>query len=300
VTNHIDQNSSMGSGSPPDGRAALSVATRVAACLGQVEGIAAVALGGSWARGVAGIGSDIDLGIYYQPSNAPSIEQLRYLAYKLHTGESSAQVTGFGEWGPWVNGGAWLKIQEFKVDWLYRDFERVSRVIEDCSRGVVSCDYYLGHPHGFHNHIYLAEISYGRPLLDRFGILDRLKTRVSAYPASMKNALVTKFLYGAGFMLDLARPTVARGDVFHVSGCLFRCAAAIIQVLFALNETYFLNEKGAMNVTDSFKVKPPAFSSRVRKILATPGDKPDSLQKAVAEMNSLIAETRSLSKAVIS
>jgi hypothetical protein len=55
-----------------------------------------------------------------------------------------------------------------------------------------------------------------------------------------------------------------------------------------------------MNVTDSFKVKPTAFSSRVRNILATPGGEPDSLQKAVAEMNSLIAETRSLSKAVIS
>jgi hypothetical protein len=173
-------------------------------------------------------------------------------------------------------------------------------VIEDCSRGLVICDYYLGHPHGFHNHIYLAEIYYCQPLLDRFGILDRLKARVSVYPPSMKNALVTKFLYDAAFMLELARATAARGDVFHVSGCLFRCAAAIIQVLFALNETYFLNEKGAMKVTDSFKVKPSAFSSRVRNILATPGGEPDSLQDAVAEMNLLVAETCSLSKAVIS
>src|SRR6058998_1775804 len=134
----------------------LSIADLVAARLGEIRGVTAVALGGSRARGTAEADSDIYLGIYYQPSRPPSLELLRQLARDLHSGDSSAEVTDFGEWGPWVNGGAWLRIQGLEVDWLYRDLQRVSNVVVDCTRGVVACDYYLGHPHGFHSHIYLA------------------------------------------------------------------------------------------------------------------------------------------------
>jgi hypothetical protein len=170
------------------------------------------------------------------------------------------------------------------------------RVIGDCVGGVVTCDYYLGHPHGFHNHIYLAEIYYCRALFDPGGVLDQLKKRVSSYPTPMKAALVATFLYDADFMLELARPAASRSDIFHVSGCLFRCAAAIVQVLFALNETYFMNEKGAVRAIDSFSIKPRAFSSRVQEVLGSLSL--GSLQDRLAEMAALIAETRLLAKHV--
>jgi len=300
VTNAFDRNEKTPPRERPGLITALPVARHVANCLGKIAGVAAVALGGSRARRADGIGSDVDLGIYYQPSNPPSVEQLRHLACELHSGDFPPEVTGFGEWGAWVNGGAWLKIQGFKVDWLYRDLQRVSQVIEDCAGGAVTCDYYLGHPHGFHNHIYLAEIHYGHPLLDPFGILAQLKQRVSVYPSTLKTALVTKFLYDASFMLALTAPSARRSDVFHVSGCLFRCAAATIHVLFALNETYFMNEKGALNTIESFPLKPDDFSSRVRDILASPGKTSDTLKTSLAEMEALIAETRSLANAALS
>ena len=156
----------------------LSVAESVALRLGKIERVVAVALGGSCARGTAGKGSDVDLGIYYWPSKPPSVELFRRLACDLHDDSSPPEVTDFGEWGPWVNGGAWLRIHGLKVDWLYRDLERVSKVVADCYRGVATCDYYLGHPHGFHNHIYLAETHYCRPLHDPSAVLRELKESV--------------------------------------------------------------------------------------------------------------------------
>ena len=274
----------------------LSVAESVAARLGEIERVVAVTLGGSWARGTAEKNSDLDVGIYYWSSKPPSVKTLRELARDLDAEVCRAEVTDFGEWGPWVNGGAWLRIRGLKVDWLYRDLERVSKVIEDCRRGVVTCDYYLGHPHGFHNHIYLAEVHYGRPLHDPSGVLAELKKSIAAYPEQLKQALVSKYLYDANFMLELARSTASRGDVFHVAGCLFRCAAALVQVLFALNETYFMNEKGAVSTVDYLSIKPPSFSSRITGILSRPGDVSDALQARVDEMASLIAETSFLAK----
>ena len=204
-------------------------------------------------------------------------------------------MTDFGEWGPWVNGGAWLKVGSQRVDWLYREVERVSAVIDDCEAGRPTCDYYLGHPHGFHNHIYLAEVHYCRPCFDPHGVLRGLKERVRSYPPRLKEALIRKYGYDARFMLELARKPAKRGDVFHVSGCLFRCAAALIQVLFALNERYFMNEKGSLVLTDSFSKRPPDFSIRVGALLSHPGDRSELLTDSVESMETLLEEVLEIS-----
>jgi len=94
----------------------LGLAERVAARIGELEGIAAVALGGSWARGGASPDSDVDLGIYYEPVRPFGIEDLRQLAWELDDRRPDDAVTGFGEWGPWINGGGWLVIRGQRVD----------------------------------------------------------------------------------------------------------------------------------------------------------------------------------------
>ena len=45
-------------------------------------------------------------------------------------------VTDFYEWGPWVNGGAWIHTTMGKVDFLYRNLEQGERTIQDAWQGV--------------------------------------------------------------------------------------------------------------------------------------------------------------------
>jgi predicted nucleotidyltransferase len=47
----------------------LELAQAVSQRLSEVEGVVAVVLGGSWARGDAKPNSDIDLAMYYYPEN---------------------------------------------------------------------------------------------------------------------------------------------------------------------------------------------------------------------------------------
>src|SRR5262249_59565399 len=75
--------------------------------LGAIRGIQAVVLGGSYARGRARPGSDIDLYLYYSEAARFSIPSLRDLA-EVVNGTPGPVVTDFHGWGPWVNGGAWL------------------------------------------------------------------------------------------------------------------------------------------------------------------------------------------------
>ena len=145
-------------------QAAVELAQRIAARSGEIEGVIAVALGGSWARGEARSGSDVDLGIYYRDEHRPSIEELHR----------------------------------------------------------------------------------------------------------------------------------ARGDAFYVTGCLFRCAACMVQVLFALNERYIINEKGSVEAADSLPLRPANFKEIINSVLARPGERPEQLESSVRSLEDLLEAVEGL------
>jgi len=69
---------------PPESRTPqIDLAHRVAGELSLVDGVVAVVLGGSVARGQANLASDVDLGIYYRPDEPPSLDALRAVASRL-------------------------------------------------------------------------------------------------------------------------------------------------------------------------------------------------------------------------
>jgi len=270
------------------------LAARVAARLGHIDGVTAVVLGGSQARGDADAYSDIDLGIYYRPARRPALAALRRLAEELDDRHPPDAVTDFGAWGPWINGGAWLVIEGRRVDWLFSDLDLVERTIADCQAGRPACDYQIGHPHAFHGHMVLAQVHYGRALHDPDSVIAALKARVAQYPPLLRRALVDGFLFEAGFALEGARKSVARGDVFHVAGAFFRAVACLVQVLFAQNERYFLNEKGAGGAVAGFALCPPGFADTVAAVLGRPGDDPAALAASLARLEELVDAVRDL------
>lgn len=268
--------------------AVFELSDRISGRLAQIAGVEAVSLGGSWARGEAHPDSDVDLGIYYRSTNPPSIEALRSLARTLDDRHPEEPLTDFGGWGPWIDGGGWLTIEGRSVDWLYRDLTLVERTIEECRAGNPSVHYQPGHPHGFHTHIYLGEIHHCHPLHDPRGTLQSLKRLSDPYPPRLKRTLVQKQLWEAHFALDTCRKSAARGDAFYVAGCLFRCAACLVQTLFALNERYVINEKGSVEAAGALPVSPPQFADIIGSVLACPGDNPDQLQGSVGRLEILV------------
>lgn len=268
---------------------------QIAIRLSQIDGVIAVVLGGSRARGDARPDSDTDLGIYYDPENKPSLAALRDLAAELDDRHSGDAVTDFGEWGAWINGGAWLVIEGQHVDWLYRDLAKVRYEIAECEAGRPKVVYQPGHPHGFWNHIYMGEVFTCRPLYERDDQLAVLKARIIPYPPRLKQAMIAA-LWEAGFSLDNARKPAARGDTFHVAGFLYRAAAVMTQALFALNERYCINEKGASSLVDTFPIHPPSFNAEVAAVLGNIGSTAAELQASVARFERLLGQVQMLCK----
>ena len=264
----------------------------------QVQGVKAVVLGGSRARGTHTSTSDVDLGIYYHPDSPLDIVALNKVATALDDEHRADVITEIGGWGLWINGGGWLKIQSYPVDFLYKDLAKVSAVIDDCLHEKVEIMYQPGHPFGFVSSIYLAEVAVCQPLWDPEGIIAGLKANVVPYPESLQKALMQKFAWEIDFSIRIAKKGVERSDVAYVAGSCFRSLMCMLQVLFAINKTYWLNEKGAAALAETFAQKPANLPSRINEIFHLLEANPSSLQEAIAILEELSRDVDELMQTI--
>jgi predicted nucleotidyltransferase len=261
--------------------------------LRRVPGVAAVVLGGSYARGTQRADSDLDVGIYYAEAAPFTIAEMGRIARSVSV-EGDPIVTGFYEWGAWVNGGAWIYTAAGKVDFLYRNLDQVQRTINDAQRGVMLHDYGQQPAYGFYSVIYLAETQVCIPLYDPVDQIAPLKRQIATYPPQLKQRVIADSLWSAEFTLAHARTFAATGDVYNTAGCLTRTAAALTQVLFALNEVYFMSDKKVMEAIAGFKLAPPDYVQTMDALLAQPGSTAQELGRTVATCEALWASVASL------
>ena len=249
--------------------------------LKHIDSVNAIVLGGSRARGTHTPKSDVDLCIYYHPAHPLDLIALERVAAEIDDSHRAGLITPIGGWGPWINGGGWLTVQSQAVDFLYRDLSKVEKVIDDCLNGQVEMVYQPGHPHGFVSSIYLAEVAVCQPLWEADGQLSALKQRVVPYPQALQKALIQKFVWEIDFALGTGRKSIERKDVTYAAGCCFRAVACMLQVLFALNEEYWLNEKGALLIADKFPLRPVNLKERIEEAFGLLSADGQSIAKAL-------------------
>ncbi len=279
-----------------DVAAQYALAEKLAEHLSLVPGVRAVTLGGSLARGRGQPGSDIDLGVYYHADAAPDTDAFRAFARDVDDSGFDETVTDYGGWGTWVNGGAWLTVGGQRVDLIYRDLARVVKVLEQCCAGQPERALHGGHPHGFHSPIYLGEVYYARILYDPAEELRTLQNQLAVYPPKLKGALIPASLREAAFALTISEKAVQRAESSYVAGCFFECVYSLVQVLFALNERYFINEKGAVAETRTFAIRPQGFADEVTDILGFVGRTVEELEHNYKRLDALVQSVKSLSE----
>lgn len=256
--------------------------------LSSVNGVVAVVLGGSRARGTHRPDSDFDLGVYYRSSI--DVAALRGIAASY--ADEPVEVTEPGGWGPWVNGGAWLTVRGRRVDWIYRDLDRVRRTWRDCQVGRYEVGFQVGHPLGFYSHAYAGEVALCRVLVDPGGELAALQAEAREYPAALGEALV-EGLWEAEFAAAGARYAAAGADPVYAAGCLFRAVGVLCQGLHGHARRWLINEKGMVASAGRLAAAPAGFSSRAHAIMAAIGTSSSQIAHAVASVEALIAEVRS-------
>ncbi len=248
-----------------------------------VTGMAAIVLGGSYARGTQHETSDLDIGLYYLEANPFSLADIQRIADEI-SDKGLATVTGFYEWGAWVNGGAWIRTPHGKVDFLYRNLDQVRQTITEARRGISRHDFDQQPTYGFYSVIYLAETHICIPLYDPERLIAGLKYRVETYPPKLKQKVIADSLWMAEFTILHARGFATQGDIYNTAGCLTRVVSYITQALFALNERYFISDKKVLDMVAKFSNLPPGYIQQINHILACPGSTVQELTKTVSDL----------------
>ncbi len=259
--------------------------------LKDINGLEAIVLGGSRAKGTHSPDSDIDIGLYYDKETI-DLPLLEKRAQELDQDHRENLLSKPGEWGKWVDGGCWLTIGNIPVDFILRDVSRVKKAIEECREGIVSPHYQTGHPHAYFNAMYMGELAICKMLWNQNDEIFRLKALAEEYPQKLKKELIRFFSFEAGFSQMLAEKSIAEDDVYYVSAHLVRSISSLNQVLFALNEQYCINEKKAVKMIDGFSISPDHYKEKVDTIFSLSGtDLPgacDHLKRLINEVDLLL------------
>lgn len=174
----------------------------------EIEGVVAVALGGSRAVGTERPDSDWDFGLYYRGTIDP--DAIRGLGYP-------GTVVGPGEWAYPMNGGAWLTVEGQRVDVLYRDVDDVQRHLEDAERGDWDLYRVPGYLCGMPSYVLVAELALGRVL---HGTLPQ-----PSFPEPLRRRASVRWRYERDFAIGIADAHARRSDV---AGCLGKLSLAIL------------------------------------------------------------------------
>lgn len=162
-----------------------------------MPGAVAVALGGSRAVGTHDDESDWDLGVYYRRSLDLSALAARGVVHPP------------GSWGRLMNGGAWLRCGDTRVDVLLRDLEVVDHWALHTDRGEFEIDALLGYVAGAPTYLHSAELASSVVLR---GELPR-----PSFPEKLQAAAPAKWRICRSFSLECARMHARRGNVVGAS-----------------------------------------------------------------------------------
>lgn len=192
--------------------------------IASTSGVEAVVLGGSRANGTFDEFSDWDLGVFYRG-------EVDWRAVSRR-----GDFNPPGSWGRLMNGGAWLTLDDRRVDVILRDLDVVEHWAERAHGGDYELDALLGYTAGFPTYTLVAEVATSVVLRGR---LDVETTFTDALVAS------TTFRWGfqRDFSIDYARSYAARGDRVGVVSNLTRATLEEAHRRLCQRRQWVLNEK---------------------------------------------------------
>jgi hypothetical protein len=233
----------------------------------EIPGVVAVTLGGPRAGGLIHPDCDWDFGLYYR--DAIRADDVRALGLE-------GTVVEPGAWGRLVNGGAWLTVEEQRVELLYRDVDVVRHWLDEADAGKYEVDRVEGYLAGMATYVLPGELAMAELLA---GELPR-----PGFPDALRQAAPGRWRRSAGFSLAIAETAAARHDVVSCAGLLAKAAIEAAQAALAERGEWALNEKAI--------VRRAALGTRVEAIIAAPGDRPFELSRAVTAMRAALAIPR--------
>ncbi|AKZ55116.1 hypothetical protein SAM23877_2067 [Streptomyces ambofaciens ATCC 23877] len=228
--------------------------------------VRAVTLGGSRAQGTHGPDSDWDLAVYYRGPFDP--DDVRALGWP-------GEVSEVGAWGGGVfNGGAWLTVDERRVDLHYRDLDVVEHQVAEAQAGRFDIEPLTFHLAGIPTYLVVAELAINKVL--------RGELPCPSYPEALRATAPERWYGAATATLAYAKAGHApRGALTQVAGAIALATTQTAHAVMAARGEWITNEKGLIE---------RAGLGTMNGLLATLLPDPRSLSRSVTEAERTLSE----------
>ena len=262
-----------------------------------VRGEYGIALGGAHAKGVDDAESDIDLYVFTREILLS--DERRRLSEAF--GIDGTTLTVWGDDAEFVQAGTDFYFQGQKIECWFRNIDYIDANIAECQAGIVKHSLLTWTVMGFYNHCTLSDLHNMRPIDDPHGILARWQSEVRVYPPKLREAIISRYTRTAQFWPDNFhyKSAVERGDAIYTAGIVQQVIHNLIQVVFALNQTYFPGDKKLDIALSHLAIKPERFTERIHQLLflgANPN--PALLNEQRQALRALVREVTTLTEGI--
>ena len=234
------------------------------------DGRAAVALAGSRGKGRSDERSDYDFRVYADAYRGPDIRQTAQWA-RFNDAMREWEGKGFRMDGVWM-----------------RSYGGVRRDLDAWLSGTAVPKTFEWTIWGYHLPTDLAN---QQITIDPDGVLAGWKRQLAVYPEALRLSVLQQYREVLQYWSQdyHYESKVARRDLVFLVGLTGKLANAILQVVFALNRTYFPGDGWNLPMAAGLERLPPDFVSRMASILQ-PGSDADASRRQRKELIAMIAD----------
>lgn len=213
------------------------------------KGRYAVTIGGSRGKRTADVRSDVDFRLFCDEiADGP-----RFWETAL--------------WQTFVQAVARWRDQGINIDYCWvRTVAEIDAQLDSWLSGPIQPVSHVWTVWGYH---LLTDLANQVVLEDPHGLIAAWQARLTPYPKGLQQAIIKKHLGSLTYWRTdyHYRNKVERGDVVFLASLSARLIHDIIQVLFALNETYYVGDGNNLHYVAKFAIQPSDFAERVTAIL---------------------------------
>ncbi len=212
-------------------------------------GRCAVSIGGSHGKGTFDTRSDVDFRVF---CDAP-------------VGGSRCSETD--EWKAFSKVVDRWRAQDIDIDYCWvRTISDIDAKLDAWLSGKIVPEDMVWTLWGYH---LLTDIVNQMVIDDPAGVITAWQARLTPYPRTLQHALIRKHMASLNYWRNdyHYRNKVARGDMVFLAGMAARLVHDVMQVLFALNETYYVGDGNNLHYVETFAIQPRDFAARVSEIL---------------------------------
>ena len=254
-----------------------AILQRIVAAIAGLPGIAAIALGGSAAAGLADRASDLDVYVFYHDPLAAAADRATQLRPLADEGTLEVGLLTFGLEDH-------LQMQGKLIELVFLDLDRLSAEAQRAYGPGVSSE---GYTTALLNILFRSQVLY-----DATGEVTALRARLhAAYPDPTRVRLLREQPKVMRYYLELLRISQRRDDLLYVQHMCYSIQMIYFNLLFALNRQYHPGGKRLLAHAQRCAVQPPALAKRWNDIARSPADDgalADRLEEMIDDLCRLI------------